>query len=316
MSILVTGSIAYDNLKSPFGEAPEELGGSAVYFSFAASKFTKVYPISVVGEDFKQEHLELLKSSGVVVDNITFASGKSFRWWGEYGYDLNVAKTLKTELNVFENFKPSVPEDLKNPDILFLANIDPDLQMKVLEEIESASIKACDTMDFWISSKKEKVEKVIGMCNIAFMNEGEARYLTGETSLLKAYSKIKSYGDELNYVVIKRGEYGSLCFSEEGIFFVPGYLLEVVKDPTGAGDSFAGGMLGFIDSLINHNKANLDYEHIKQSVVVGTVVASYTVEEFGTGGLRKTGITEIIERYNKIVEMTQFEHITEVDISG
>lgn len=308
MSILVTGSIAYDDLKSPFGEAKGVLGGSAVYFSIAASKFTKVYPVSIVGEDFRVEDIELLKSHGICSDYIIKGKGKTFRWEGEYGYDLNVARTIKTELNVFEDFNPRIPDEIKNPDILFLANIDPSLQMKVMEEAGKPKIKACDTMDFWISSKRKILEEVIGNCDIVFLNEGEARFLTGETNLVKAFKKINKLGN-VKYLIIKRGEYGSLCFSKDKCFFVPGFPLENVKDPTGAGDSFAGGVLGFIDGFSSQMEEKLNFELIKQALVIGTVIASFTVEEFGTINLQNLTLPKIIERFNLLKEMTHFSSL-------
>jgi len=239
MSLLVVGSVAFDSVKTPFGKADDVLGGSATYFSTAASYFTDVSVVAVVGSDFPEKHLTFLKSRKIDIEGIEQTEGKTFRWKGEYGYDLNEARTLDTQLNVFQSFKPKLPESYKNKNVVFLANIDPDLQREVLEQVEKPSLVACDTMNFWIEGKKDSLLKTLKMVDILLINDGEARELSGEPNLVKAASIIHSMGPKT--LIIKQGEYGALMFKDGKIFSAPAYPLESVFDPTGAGDSFAGG---------------------------------------------------------------------------
>ncbi len=313
MSILVTGSIAYDTIETPFGRVKEALGGSAVYFSIAASRFTRVIPISVVGTDFRDDDRRLLEELGISLEYVKVAEGQTFRWVGRYEYDMNTAHTLDTQLNVFEKFDPGTKMDGQKYDIVFLANIDPDLQMKVLSACEGASIKACDTMDFWISSKRDSVFKVMERCDIVFMNEGELRFLTEEPNLVRAYKKLQARGVET--LIVKRGEYGAICFSKEGVFFVPAFPLDTVKDPTGAGDSFAGGVLGWLDRHLDSSGA-VDPVTFRQAVVMGSVVASFTVEEFSVKGLISMSDEELYRRFSLFRKMTDFEPLEKSSLRG
>lgn len=305
MSILVVGSVAYDHVKTPFGEAPEALGGSAIHFSAAASFFTGIRLVGVVGEDFQASQLEFLKKRGVDLSGLEVAKGKTFRWKGEYGFDLNAAKTLETHLNVFADFAPKVPEPWREADVVFLGNIHPALQSQVLDQVKKRNLVALDTMNFWIEREPEALKKVIGRVDLVIINEGEARQLTGEASLVTAARKIRALGESNGkVVVIKRGEYGSLLFNGDEIFSAPGLPLETVKDPTGAGDSFAGGFLGYVASRGDRKPATL-----RQAVIVGSSLASFNVEDFSCRRLQTLTPAEINARLGEFKKLAYFEEI-------
>jgi sugar/nucleoside kinase (ribokinase family) len=303
MSLLVVGSVAFDSVKTPFGEVDEVLGGSATYFSTAASYFTEVSLVAVVGTDFPDKHLTFLKSRKIDIEGIEKQEGKTFRWKGEYGYELNEARTLDTQLNVFQSFKPKLPENYKDKKIVFLANIDPDLQREVLEQVNKPALVACDTMNFWIEGKRESLLKTLKLVDILLINDGEARELSGEPNLVKAASIILSFGPKT--LIIKQGEYGALMFSGDRIFSAPAYPLESIFDPTGAGDCFGGGFMGYLSSTMNFEESN-----IRKAIIFGSVMASYNVEAFSLDRIKSLDYQEIKDRYQEFKKLTHFEDLT------
>ncbi len=305
MSLLVVGSVAFDSVKTPFGEREEILGGSATYFSTAASYFTDVNLVAVVGEDFPEQHINFLKSRGINVEGLERQSGKTFRWKGEYGYQLNEANTLETHLNVFETFRPAIPQSYRDSDVIFLANIDPELQRDVLRQVDSPKIIACDTMNFWISGKRESLLNTLKSVDVLIINDGEARQLAMEVNLVKAAGIIRSYGPK--HVIVKRGEYGALMFDSKSVFAAPAYPLENVFDPTGAGDSFAGGFLGYLANTRNFTEAGM-----RQAVIFGSVMASFVVEDFSLNRIRTLDYDEILNRYREFKRLTHFEEPGEI----
>ncbi len=288
--LLVVGSVALDSVKTPFGQVTEALGGSATYFSCAASFFTSVSLVAIVGEDFPAEHLALLRDLGVDISGLQVSSGRTFRWIGEYGYDLNEARTLDTQLNVFANFKPVLPEALRKAPFVFLANIDPELQIEVLRQVERPRLASLDTMNFWIEGKRDALLKVLAGVDVLLVNDAEARQLAREPNLIKAARMILGLGPRT--VVIKRGEYGALMFSNGHFFFVPAYPLESFFDPTGAGDTFAGGFMGYLAK-----NGTLSPSAIRRAIVYGAVMASFTVEDFSLNRLIRLRPEEIRQRY-------------------
>ena len=302
MSLLVVGSVAFDTVKTPFGEADDVLGGSATYFSTAASYFTDVRMVAVVGEDFPEKHVTFLKSRKIDTAGLTRAKGKTFRWKGEYGYDLNEAKTLDTKLNVFESFSPVLPEPYRYSEVIFLANIDPTLQREVLSQVHKPKLVACDTMNFWIEGKKDELIKTLALVDILLINESEARELAGEPNLVKAARAIQAMGPDT--LIVKRGEYGALMFHADGVFAAPAYPLEAVFDPTGAGDSFAGGFMGYLDNVNNYSEGML-----RQAIIFGSVMASFNVEDFSLNRMKSLGYPEIEARYREFRKLTHFEDI-------
>ena len=300
MSVLVVGSMALDSVETPFGKVENILGGSASYFSIAASNFTNVNVVAVVGNDFPEEHITLLESKGIKLDGVKREEGETFRWVGNYGYDLSEAKTLETHLNVFETFNPVLPDHYKDIDTVFLANIDPEIQYEVLQQVNNPKLVACDTMNFWIENKPEQLKKLLGHVDILMINDAETRELAEEPIIVKAARKIMEMGPKI--LIVKRGEYGALMFSKEGIFYAPSYPLEEVFDPTGAGDTFAGGFIGYVAS---HDIGNVnDY---KRAVVYGSVLASFTVEDFSVNRLAKITKEEIEARYLAFMNLSNIE---------
>ena len=302
MSLLVVGSVAFDSVETPFGKVENVLGGSGVYFSTAASFFTDVRLVAVVGQDFPQEHIDFLKSRRVDVSGLEKADGKTFRWKGEYSYALNEAKTLDTQLNVFQNFKPNLPQNYRDSEIVFLANIDPVLQREVLSQVKKPKLVACDTMNFWIDSKRAELIETLRLVDILIINDGEARDLSKEVNLVKAAQVIRAFGPKT--LIIKRGEYGVLLFNEEGIFSIPAFPLENVFDPTGAGDSFAGGFIGYLTK-----SKKFDSAHIRKAIVFGSVVASFNVEDFSLNRMKNLSAEEINKRYKEFKKITHFEDL-------
>lgn len=301
-AIVAVGSLAFDTIETPFGNSGKILGGSANHFSISASYFTPVKCISVVGEDFPKDHLKNLESRGIDLAGVTVASGKTFHWSGKYGYDLHEATTLETHLNVFEHFSPQVPESYQNSDFLFLGNILPKLQSKVRENLPKAKFVALDTMNFWIESQKDSLIDVLSQVNCLIINEAELRQLTQTHNVVKAAHKVRQWGPQL--VVIKRGEYGALLFNQEEAFSLPGLPISEVKDPTGAGDSFAGGFLGF---LASQGQTKPDRTSLRQAVVYGSVMASFIVEDFGCNQLLKCSKELINQRFQRFKELTHFQ---------
>ena len=302
MSLLVVGSIAFDSVKTPFGAADDVLGGSATYFSTAASYFTSVKLVAVVGDDFPDKHVNFLKSRKIDVSGLQRSKGQTFRWKGEYGFDLNEAKTLDTQLNVFESFKPKIPDAYRSSDVVFLANIDPVLQREVLHQIDKPKLVACDTMNFWIGGKRDELIKTLAEVDILLINEAEARELACEPNLVKAARAIQAMGPKT--LIVKRGEYGSVMFNSGGVFSAPAYPLEAVFDPTGAGDSFAGGFMGYLDNVRNFDEASL-----RRAIIFGSVMASFNVEDFSLNRMRSLDYKEIEGRYREFRKITSFEDI-------
>jgi sugar/nucleoside kinase (ribokinase family) len=302
MSIVVVGTVAFDTVETPFGRGENVLGGSATYFSTSASFFTDVSLVAVVGEDFPEEHVRFLQSRDINTEGLLRIPGKTFHWSGKYGYDLNEAQTLDTQLNVLMEFRPDLPESYRDAEYLFLANIDPDLQMEVLEQVRAPKLVACDTMNFWISSKPESLKRVLQKVDIVVINEGEARQFTGEPNLVKAARKIIDLG--CKRLVVKRGEYGVLMFTADSVFAAPAFPLEEVFDPTGAGDTFAGGFMGYLA-----NTGDLGEEGIRQALVFGSVMASFNVEDFSLDRMKRLDYREIESRYRSFKSLTSFRDI-------
>jgi len=302
MNLLVVGSIALDTVKTPFGKAEDVLGGSATFFSISASYFANVYLVGVIGEDFPDEGLEIFKRHSIDIRGIEKRKGKTFRWKGEYGYDLNWAKTIDTQLNVFKDFNPKIPEEYKNCEYVFLANIDPSLQLKVLEQIKKPKLVACDTMNFWIEGKLKELKKVLRKIDILLINDSEARELAKEHNITKAAKKILSWGPR--NLVIKRGEYGALMYSDYETFAAPAYPLDSVYDPTGAGDTFAGGFMGYLANVNNFTESTL-----RQAIIFGSVMASFNVEEFSLNRMRNLKHAEIKDRFHEIKRLSHFDDL-------
>jgi sugar/nucleoside kinase (ribokinase family) len=300
--LLVVGSVALDTVRTPFGEATDILGGSATYFSTSASFFTSVALIAVVGEDFPQQHIAFLKSRDIDLSGLERRPGATFRWKGEYTHQLNEAHTLDTKLNVFETFRPQIPEAYRSPDVLFLGNIDPELQLDVLQKVDRPSLVACDTMNFWINCRRDALWKVLEQVDVLIINDGEARALGQESNLVRVAKLVLSRGPK--QLIIKRGEYGVLMFNEKQVFAAPAFPLEDVRDPTGAGDTFAGGFLGYLAATGNRSP-----EAMKQAIIFGSVMASFTVEAFSLDRLRILDYKEIEMRFREFKRLTHFEDV-------
>ncbi len=307
MSILAVGSIAFDCIVTPSGRVENALGGSATYFSLAASYFTDVRIVAVVGEDFIAEHEDILKRRRIDTRGIEHAKGKTFRWGGQYMENLNEAKTDFTELNVFEKFQPQIPEDYKDSRVLFLGNIHPTLQAAVRLEMGDVSLTGGDTMNFWIQGARQELHETLKQVNILLINDGEAKMLSGERNSLRAANKVLAMGPQA--LVIKHGEYGATIFFREGAFGIgshpfraPALPIDEVKDPTGAGDSFAGGFMGYIASQEQINR-----EVIKRALFYGGVMGSFAVERFGTERLQSLTREEIDARFQIFRELTHLE---------
>ena len=301
MSLLVVGSMAFDSIKSPFGEVERVIGGSATYFSLAASYLTPVRLVSVVGRDFPKGTLDMLSARGIDLQGLKIAEGVTFQWKGYYEYDLNVAHTVKTDLNVFENFAPVLPASYREPSYVFLGNIDPKLQLDILAQVREPKIVALDTMNFWIEKSPQLLREVIRSVDIVVINEAEIRELAGEFNLVKAARKLMRVGP--GRVVIKRGEYGVLHLSDGEIFAAPAYPLETIFDPTGAGDSFAGGFMGYLASRDGAVLTEMDY---RLATIYGSAIASFTVEAFSTERLQGLSREEIDSRLAAFRALTAF----------
>jgi sugar/nucleoside kinase (ribokinase family) len=302
--LLVVGSVALDTVRTPFGEVAEVLGGSATYFSTAASYFTSVDLIAVVGQDFPEQHVKFLQNRGIDLAGLERRPGATFRWKGEYSHQLNEARTLDTRLNVFETFRPKIPPHYRAPEVLFLGNIDPELQLDVLQQVKRPALVACDTMNFWINGKQDALWKVLERIDVLLINDGEARALGGDPNLVKVARKILARGPK--HLIIKRGEYGVLLFNEKQVFGAPAYPLDEVRDPTGAGDTFAGGFLGYLAATGNRSD-----EALRQAIIFGSVMASFTVEAFSLDRLKILDYKEIEERFRSFKRLTHFEDIGE-----
>jgi len=298
--ILVVGSLAYDSVKTPTGKVDGALGGSANYFGLSASLFAPVNVVGVVGEDYKESDAKLLTSRGVDIQGIERVPGKTFHWAGEYSGDLNEAKTLKTELNVFEHFHPKLPKQYQDCEYVFLANIDPVLQAEVLEQVKSPKVVAADTMNFWIQSKLSDLKKILQRLDVLLINEGEAKQLTGASNAVSAAEKIVDLGPKT--VVIKRGEYGFLLYVQGQYYALPAFPIKQVVDPTGAGDTFAGGFMGYLAK----NDFAADAFAVKKAAMYGTLLASFTVQDFSVGALKDLTMDQVEKRhlqYREIVSI-------------
>ncbi len=300
MSIVVVGSIALDTIETPFGKREDVLGGSCTHFSYAASFFHPVSVVGVVGKDFRNKDIELLRGRDINTEGLQVVDGKTFRWSGSYEYDMSEAKTLSTSLNVFETFQPVLPESYRDADYVFLANIDPDLQLSVLEQVRKPKLVACDTMNFWLNTKRDAVAELFGKADVVIVNEGEARLFSRDPSLIVSAKRILETG--ATYVIIKKGEHGALLFAPDFFFACPGFPLETIQDPTGAGDAFAGGFMGYLAKT-----GKLDNMHLRRAVVYGCVMASFNVEEFSLDRLKGLTDEDITNRYLEYVTLTRFE---------
>ncbi len=301
MSLLVVGSMAFDSIKSPFGEVERVVGGSATYFSLAASYLSPVRMVSVVGRDFPKSTIDLLASRRIDTGGVTIAEGETFHWQGYYDFDLNTAHTVKTELNVFSDFAPVLPEDYRDSPYVFLGNIAPSIQLDILRQVRSPRLIALDTMNYWIESALPELKQVIAKVDIVLVNEGEVRELTGEFNLVKAARKLMSWGPKR--VVVKRGEYGVLHMAGHTMFAAPAYPLETIFDPTGAGDSFAGGFMGYLASCDGRTLDEMDY---RLATIYGSAIASFTVEAFSTERLQSLSQEEISARLGAFRTLTEF----------
>ena len=299
MSVLVVGSVAFDDIETPSGRAKGVLGGAACYFSLAASYFAPVRAVGVVGSDFPDAHLDFLRAHGVDTQGIYRSEGSTFRWGGRYRESLNERDTLFTDLGVFDGFKPDLPEAYHDSEYVFLANIHPSLQLRVLEQARAPRFTAMDTMDFWIEGTREELERTLARVDGLVINDQEARQLTGERNLVRAVAAIRSLGPRT--VIIKRGEHGALLFDQEGIFSAPAFPLREIQDPTGAGDSFAG---GFVGALAREGK--LDSAALRRAVIYGSVLASFCVECFGLDRFRELESQQIEERFAHFRALTTF----------
>jgi sugar/nucleoside kinase (ribokinase family) len=296
MAILVVGSIAFDTVETPHGNVTDAPGGSALFFSASSSFFSPVNVVGVVGEDFDNSLIEFLKHRRVNFDGLTVEKGKTFRWGGKYLTDMNIRETHFTHLNVFEEFRPDIPSSYRDCSCLFLANIDPDLQLQVLDQVNKPQMVIMDTMNYWISSKPESLAQVIQKCDVLILNDEESRDLTGKHNLITAGKQILEMGP--SHLIIKKGEHGALLLGNDTIFAAPAYPTEKVVDPTGAGDTFAGGVVGYLSR--NNSVSQKD---LRQAILYGTTLASFNVEDFSFKRLVNLTREEIDQRYKKLVEM-------------
>jgi sugar/nucleoside kinase (ribokinase family) len=301
--LLVLGTVAYDAIETPFGKTGKILGGCATYIGLAASHFnTECGLISIIGSDFEEEHLNLLKEKNLNLEGVEQLQGeKTFFWSGKYHNDLNTRTTLDTQLNVLTKFQPKVPENLKDSSVVLLGNLDPNIQLEVLNQMDQKpDLIVMDTMNFWIESYREKLDEIIARVDVISINDEEARQLTQKHSLVEAAKDLQAMGPK--YVVIKKGEHGALLFNGDNIFCAPGLPLEEVFDPTGAGDSFIGGFAAY---LVQRKKIN--FEEMKTAVIVGSALASFTVQEFGTTALEKITFVQLAQRIQAFKSLTEFE---------
>jgi sugar/nucleoside kinase (ribokinase family) len=303
MSLLVVGSVAFDAVETPFGKCEKMLGGSASHFSISASYFTDVRIVGVVGGDYSAAEQQVFDNHEVDTSDLErIPDGKTFRWFGRYDYDLNVAHTLDTHLNVFADFQPKLSETSKGARLVFLGNIQPDLQRGVREQVPNAELVALDTMNLWIDTARDSLLRTIAGVDVVIINDAEARQLTGIPNLMKAAREILSWGPKA--LIVKRGEYGAALFSNDSYFAIPAYPLDSVFDPTGAGDTFAGGFMGYLSS-----QPKLDEAAMRRGMIFGSVMASFNVEEFGTARVQRLTHEEINERFRAFKQMTHFDEI-------
>lgn len=299
MGILVVGSAALDSVQTPHGKVKEALGGSAVYFAVSASFFTSIKLVAVVGEDFPQEHVNFLKRKNIDIEGLEIVGGETFRWKGRYSGDMNTAHTLSTCLNVFQDFHPKLPESYRETKYIFLANIDPGLQLEVLKQVKNPKLVASDTMNLWINLVPGVLKKTLKHVDMLIINDAEIKQFSGEDNIVRASRKVLQFGPKA--VVVKRGEFGSMMFTGNSIFSVPAYPLDRVVDPTGAGDTFAGGLIGYLSKTDNIKEGN-----IRKAIIYGTVMASFNVQDFSLNRMKKLTIKEINNRFNEIGKLTKY----------
>ena len=299
MKIVVVGSVAFDNVETPFGKVEDVIGGSATFFSVAASFFAPVAVVAVVGHDFPKSELEFLRSRGVDTTGIEVSEGRTFRWTGRYHEDMNMRDTLDLQLNVFADFRPKLPESYRAAEVCFLSNIHPGLQTSVLDQLRAPQLIGADTMTHWIQDTRSELETLLGRVEVLTVNDEEARLLSGERNIVTAARKILALGPKS--LLVKRGEYGVLHFSADSVFAVPAFPLEQVFDPTGAGDTFAG---GFIGSLVK--SGDFSPRSVRRAIVYGSVMASFVVEDFSLNRLRKLTLEDVERRYRQFVALTEF----------
>jgi len=308
MSILCVGSVALDSVETPFGKAERVLGGSAVFFSAAATVFSPVRVVGVVGDDYPLEKLGFLGARGADLAGIEQRPGESFFWAGRYHYDLNSRDTLETRLGVFADFEPRIPEPFRDSSWVFLGNIDPTLQHRVLDQVDAPEVVACDTMNYWIEGNRKELLSLLERVDILLVNDAEARQLADEPNLLKASRWIRERGPSI--VVVKKGEHGAILFADSWVFFAPGYPLEVVFDPTGAGDAFAGGFVGYLARSGSTDEADL-----RRGMVYGSAMGSYAVEAFSVDRFKTLEAGDVARRVREFREMTSFEtHMDQVHV--
>lgn len=300
MSLLVVGSVALDSVETPFGSVTDALGGSATFFSAAASLYCGVQLVGVVGSDFPMGDLAFLSRRGVDLTGLAQEAGESFRWSGVYSFDLNSRETLETRLGVFADFQPKIPDEFRDAEWIFLGNIDPVLQLDVLEQVRSPRFVACDTMNFWIEGKRAELLRLLERVDLVMVNDSEARELSGDYNLLRAARWIQARGPQM--VIVKKGEHGAMLFTKDFVFFAPGYPLEEVFDPTGAGDAFAGGFVGYLARA-----GSSDPVHLRRAMIYGSAMGSFAVEKFGVERLVDLSAREVHERVCKFQELTAFE---------
>ncbi len=302
MSILVVGSLAFDDIETPFGRSDNTLGGSSTYIALSSSYFSdEIKLVGVVGNDFEDDHFRLLHNNGIDTKGIqVIEDGKTFRWSGRYHYDMNTRDTLDTQLNVFADFDPHIPAPYRESKYVCLGNIDPELQMKVLDQVSNPELVILDTMNFWIEGKPEKLKKTLERVDIFILNDSEARLLSGDPNLVKSARIIRNMGPKT--LIIKKGEHGALLFTDNGIFAAPAYPLESIYDPTGAGDTFAGGFLGHLARA-----GELNDRELRKAVLYGSAMASFCVEKFGTEKLANLELLEIEDRYQSFLELSKIE---------
>ena len=311
MPILVVGSVALDSVQTPFGTAEDVIGGSAVFFAAAASHLCPdLHLVGVVGDDYPMSELDFLVERGVSLEGLERRTGESFRWSGVYHYDLNSRDTLETRLGVFADFEPRIPESSRDSDLVFLGNIDPKLQLQVLDQVRSPSFVACDTMNFWIEGARDHLLEVLGRVDAVFVNDAEARQLAGEANLLHAARWIRDRGPR--WVVVKKGEHGAILFGENSIFFAPGYPLEEIFDPTGAGDAFAGGFFGYLAA----SGGEVTVPALRRAVIHGSAMGSFAVERFSVDRFRTLTAEEIAERIQEFRDMTTFDREVSTEADG
>ena len=301
MSVLVVGSVALDTIETPAGKMDDALGGAATYISLSANYFTQpIRLVAVIGDDFPQQHVNFLDERMIDLAGLQKETGKTFRWGGRYHADLNTRDTLFTELGVFEHFNPVIPESYRKSQYVCLGNIDPVLQLRVLEQIERPRLTVCDTMNLWIDIKNSELKKTLSMVDVIIVNDSEARMLTKESNLITAGKNLLTMGPRV--VIIKKGEHGAILMTENSFFSAPAYPLETIFDPTGAGDCFAGGFIGWIARTDDVSDDNL-----KRAVIYGSVLASFCVEQFSIDGIRDLSLVEIQERFREFQSLTHFE---------